>query len=187
MTYKKFFTVLAVAAFAAMIVSAPLAAAPGCPKKGDGEKMMGRGCMMLMQIANLSAEQKAKLEKLHQEHQKAMVDMRANLAKQRIDLKALLKNPADVKKAEAKIDEIARLHADMQKKCLAQRLAARALLSDEQKAQLDKMGCGMMGGMAGPMGRGGCRMGMKGAMKGCMQEQAQGKAACQQKAAEEKK
>ena len=93
MTHKKIFRVLALAAFVAMVVIAPLQAAPdcgkpGCPKKGDQEKMMGKdcmmkaeGCMMLTQIPNLSAEQKGKLEKLHAEHQAIMAAAMAEMQK----------------------------------------------------------------------------------------------------------
>ena len=123
MTHKKIFRVLALAAFVAMVVIAPLQAAPNCGKpgcKGDQEKMMAKGCgmeqgcMMLKNIPNLTDEQKAKLEKLHAEHQAMM----------------------------------AAAMADMQKKMQAHHEAVRALLTDEQKAKLPEMGgCGKMQGM----------------------------------------
>jgi Spy/CpxP family protein refolding chaperone len=153
MTHKKIFRVLALAAFVAMVVIAPLAAAPNCGKpgcQGDMKKMMDKGCgmaqgcMMLKTITDLSAEQKAKLEKLHAEHMKMMEAAKADMEKQAGEMAGLMKDPVDLKKAEAKIDELAKRHADMQKKCLAHRLAVRALLSDEQKAKLGAMGCGMM-------------------------------------------
>ena len=176
MTHKKIFRVLALAAFVAMVVIAPLQAAPncgkpGCPKKGDQEKMMGKdcqmkaeGCMMLKNIPNLTDEQKAKLEKLHAEMQKMMEAAMADMEKQAMEMKALMKDPVDVKKIEAKIDEIAMMKAGMQKKCLAHRLAVRALLNAEQKAKFDEMGCCGMGCgmMAGGMMHGqGCMMGKK--------------------------
>jgi Spy/CpxP family protein refolding chaperone len=170
MTHKKIFRVLALAAFVAMVAMAPLQAAPGCQKKGDPGKMMGQGCMMLQKLPGLSDEQKAKLEKLHAEHQKLMTAAMADMKKLAGEMQALMKDPVDVKKAEARIDELAKLKADMMKKCLAQRLAVRALLTDDQKAKLGEMGCGMMGGMAGAMMHGpgcmlgGCRKHMKGGM-----------------------
>ncbi len=172
MTHKKIFKVLTLAAFVAMVVIAPLQAAPNCGKpgcQGDMKKMMdkgcmmkGEGCMMLKNIPNLSDEQKGKLEKLHAEHQKMMEAAKADMEKQAAEMKALMKDPVDLKKAEAKIDEMAMMKADMQKKCLAHRLAVRALLTAEQKAKFDEMGgCGMGGGMMG-----GCQMGsMMGGMK----------------------
>ena len=151
MTHKKFFRVLALAAFVAMVAISTLQAAPDCQKKGDPEKMMGKGCMMMCnQLPNLSAEQKVTLEKLHLNHQKLMAAAKADIEKQTLEMKAMIKDPVDVKKIEAEIDEIAKRTADMQKKCLAHHLAVRALLTVEQKAKFDEMGCGMMmGGMKG--------------------------------------
>jgi Spy/CpxP family protein refolding chaperone len=178
-------------------VIAPLQAAPGCQKKGEHEKMMGQGCqmgqgcMMLKAIPNLSDEQKAKLEKLHAECQKMMVAAKADMEKQAQEMMALMKDPVDLKKAEAKIDELAKFHADMQKKCLAHRLAVKALLTDEQKAKLGEIGCGMGCGMAGAMmhGQGGCKMGQPKEGKGCMMEHGKEmkKGECPKKAEEEKK
>jgi Spy/CpxP family protein refolding chaperone len=172
MTHKKLFRVLALAAIVAMAAITPLQAGEGCQKKGDPEKMMGKGCamghgcMMLKAIPSLSDEQKGKLEKLHAEHLEIMVAAKAEMEKQALEMKALMKDPVDSKKIEAKIDEIAKMKADMQKKCLVHRLGVRALLTDEQKAKLGEMGCAGMGcGMMmhgqGCM-MGGCRMHMKG-------------------------
>jgi Spy/CpxP family protein refolding chaperone len=161
MTNKKIFRVLALAAFVAMAVIAPLQAGEGCQKSCGEKKVMDKGCamdqgcMMLKKIANLSDEQKAKLEKLHAEHMKMMEAFKADMEKQAGEMMGLMKDPVDLKKAEAKIDELAKMHADMQKKCLAHRLVVKALLTDEQKAKLGDMGCGMM--MHGQ----GCMMGKK--------------------------
>ncbi len=193
MTHKKLFKVLALAAFVAMVVIAPLQATPDCQKKGDHEKMMGKGCMMkaegclmLKNIPGLSDEQKGKLEKLCAEHMKMMEAAKADMEKQAAEMKGLMKDPVDVKKVEAKIDALAKMHADMQKKCLAHRLAVRALLTVEQKAKFDEMGCcGMMGGMGSMMG--GCQMKAeegKCGMKEHGKKMEHGKC---QKAAEEKK
>ena len=151
MTHKKIFRVLALAAFVAMVVISPLQAAPDCQKKDDHEKMMGKGGMMMCnQLPNLSAEQKVMLEKLNAEHQKLMAAAKADIEKQTVEMKAMIKDPIDVKKIEAEIDEIAKRKADMQKKCFAHYLTVRALLTVEQKAKFDEMGCGMMmGGMKG--------------------------------------
>jgi Spy/CpxP family protein refolding chaperone len=161
MTNKKIFRVLALAAFVAMVVIAPLQAGEDCQKSCGEKKVMDKGCamdqgcMMLKNITDLSAEQKAKLEKLHAECQKMMEAAKADMEKQSGEMMALMKDPVDLKKAEAKIDEMAAMKAGMQKKCLAHRLAVRALLSAEQKAKLGEMGCGMM--MHGQ----GCMMGKK--------------------------
>jgi Spy/CpxP family protein refolding chaperone len=201
---------MALAAFVAMVVIAPLQAAQGCQKKGDAEKMMGKGChmgqgcMMLKNISDLSVEQKGKLEKLHAEHMKMMEAAKADMEKLAGEMKGLMKDPVDLKKVEAKIDEAAKMRAGMMKKCLAHRLAVRALLSDEQKAKLGEMGCGMgCGMMMGAMqGQGGCLKGgahmqakeghdcqagakMPEQKKACCEAKA--KAECEKKAGEEKK
>jgi Spy/CpxP family protein refolding chaperone len=197
MTNKKIFRVLILAAFAAMIVIAPLQAAQGCQKQGDQKKMMGQGCMagqgcmMLKNIPNLSDEQKAKLEKLHAEHQKLMPAAKADMEKLHAEMQGLMKDPVDIKKVEAKIDEAAKMKADMMKKCLAHRLAVKALLTDEQKAKLGEMGCGMGCGMRGAMmhGQGCCKMGPEKKTGECgmmKKERKMDHSACQ-KAAEEKK
>jgi Spy/CpxP family protein refolding chaperone len=183
MTQKKLFKVLTLAAFVAMIAISPLQASDGCQEKAgcektkaegcekmkaEGcEKMKAEGCMMFKQIPNLSEEQKGTLEKLHAEHQKLMAAAKADIEKQTLEMKAMMKDPVDIKKIEAEIDEIAKRKADMQKKCLAHHLAVRALLTVEQKAKFDEMGCGMM--MGGMEHKGGCQMkqGMKMEKKKC--------------------
>lgn len=175
MKRNKFFNILTLALFAALVVAAPLAAAD-CQKKGEAEKKMAgkgcgmeQGCMMLKQIPNLSDEQKGKLEKMHGEMQKAMTEAKASMKKLAGEMQALMKDPVNLKKAEAKIDEMAQFHAGMQKKHLAQYLAVRALLTDEQKAKLGDMGGCMMTG--GCMMMGGQRMeGRDGACKGMKHE-----------------
>ena len=122
MTNKKIFRVLVLAAFVAMVAIAPLQAAQGCQKQGEQKKMMGKGCMagqgcmMLKNIPNLSDEQKAKLEKLHAEQQKTDGRGQGRHGKAAAEMQGLMKDPVDVKKAEAKIDEIAKMKADLQKK-----------------------------------------------------------------------
>lgn len=201
MTNKKIFRVLVLAAFVAMVAIAPLQAAQGCQKQGEQKKMMGQGCMagqgcmMLKNIPNLTDEQKAKLEKLQAEQQKRMAAAKADMEKLHAEMQGLMKDPVDLKKVEAKIDEAARMKADMMKKGLAHRLAVRALLTPEQKAKLGEMdmGCGMscgMGcGMQGAMmhGHGGMMGGKPMAGKGCMMGHGTAKAGCAAKAECQKK
>ena len=158
MTHKKMFQFFTLAVFVAVVLTVPLNAANGCQKKDGSGMMMGKCCMMLSNIINLSIEQKDKLEKLQMEHQKMMITIRAEMQKQGLEMKALMKNPVDVKKIEAKIDELNKMHADMQKKCLNHHLSVRTFLSDEQKAKFDEMNCGMMGGIGGMGCMGGCQM-----------------------------
>jgi hypothetical protein len=159
MTQKKFFKVLTLAAFVAMIVVLPLQAAGGCQEKAgcekkmkaegcekmkaEGcEKMKAEGCLMLKAIPNLSDEQKGKLEKLHAEHMAMM--------------------------AAAK--------AEMQKKI-------QALLTAEQKAKFGEMNCGQMQGQ-GCMKGGKPMEGKEG--KGCEEKCGQEKGKCQKAEAEKK-
>ena len=158
MTHKKMFQFLTLSLFVAMVLVAPLAVQADCQKKAEPCKKTGESCMMMCkQLPNLTAEQKDKLEKLHAEHQKMMVTAKADMEKQALAMKALMKDPIDVKKVEAKIDEIAMMKAGMQKKCFSHRLAVRALLTDEQKVKFDGM---MMGGCQMKAKAGKC--GMKG-------------------------
>jgi Spy/CpxP family protein refolding chaperone len=179
------FQLLTLSLFVAMVAISPLLAGDGCQEKAacekklkaEGcEKMKAEGCMMLKQIPNLSDEQKGKLEKLCMEHQKMMTAAKAEMEKQALEMQVLMKDPVDVKKIEAKIDEMAMMKAGMQKKCLAHCLAVRALLTVEQKAKCEAMGCGMMGGMG--------MMGGKCGMKEHGMKKEHGKC---QKAEEEKK
>jgi Spy/CpxP family protein refolding chaperone len=206
MTNKTIFKVLVLAAFVAMVAIAPLQAATdcqkqataGCQKQGEQKKMMGhdcamgQGCMMLKAIPNLTDEQKGKLEKLHAEQQKLMAAAKAGMEKLHAEMQGLMKEPVDLKKVEAKIDEAAKMKADMMKKGLAHRLEVRALLTAEQKAKLGEMGCGLGCGMGGAMmhGHGRCGMDKKQmeAKAGCgMKHGREAKHEGCQKAAEEKK
>lgn len=106
-------------------------------------------------MPELTADQTAKFQKLALEHQKAMIPLKANLKTKQLDLHELMMEGADQKKLEAKIDEIAKANADLQKKCLAHRSAALGLLTAEQKKAMPQGcpamagGCGMGGHQAG--------------------------------------
>ena len=99
-------------------------------------------------MPELTAEQTAKLQKLALEHQKAMIPLKAELKTKRLDFQQLMMEGADQKKLEAKIDEIAKANADIQKKCLLHRSAALGLLTAEQKKAMPQ-GCLTMGGGRG--------------------------------------
>ena len=59
-----------------------------------------------------------------------MVAAKADMEKLHAEMQGLMKDPVDVKKAEAKIDKAMQMKAAMMKKCLAHRLAVKALLTD---------------------------------------------------------
>ena len=134
----------------ALVFTLPLLAQKADP--GACEKACG--------IPNLTPEQAAKIEKVKIEHQKALLLLQADLKIKRLELRQLMIEKADQKKLEAKIDELAKVGADMQKKCLAHRNEVRGLLTDEQKKAFDQkcagMGCGAGMGHGARCGSGGC-------------------------------
>lgn len=131
------------------------------PQKSDqprGERFRGR----MMEKLNLTDEQKDKVEQLRIEHQKAMIDLRADMQKKNLALKELtskgnysradyLNLVNDISSARNKIEAARANH----------RMDIYSLLDDQQKKIFDKMP--MMGGKGfermGMMGRH-CPMGM---------------------------
>ncbi len=156
---------VALIAALALVLTAPLLA------QMTGQDAPGKGCA----IPNLTAEQSAKIAKLKVDQEKAMIQLRAALETKRLELRQLMLEKADLKKLEAKIDEIAKAGADIQKSCLAHKIAVKALLTDEQKKAVDKM-CGEMACASGMrmgcgqrmgMGHGGGCAGVRGGHMGC--------------------
>ncbi len=132
----------------ALVFAFPLLAQTEKPATGE------KGCG----IPSLTADQTARFQKLALEHQKAMIPLQAELKTKQLDLHQLMMEGADQKKLEAKIDEIAKANADIQKKCLLHRNAALGLLTAEQKKAMPQ-GCMTMGGGCGMGGhQSGCGM-----------------------------
>jgi hypothetical protein len=101
----------------------------------------------------------------------------------RLELKQLMLEKADQKKLEAKIDEIAKAGADIQKSCLAHKTAVKGLLTDEQKKALEEkcggMSCGGGMGHGASMGHGGgCGGGCSGHKMGQMEKGGQAAKGC---------
>lgn len=95
----------------------------------------------------------------------------------RLELRQLVLDKADQKKLEAKIDELAKVGADIQKKCLAHRSEVGRLLTDEQKKALDQKCAGMSCGAG--MGHGaGCGGGCSGHKMGKMGQDGHGAKGC---------
>lgn len=126
------FSMLLVTIFVVLAFSLPMMAAGKCQVNG------GHCCN---QIPDLTAEQKAKIQKLHIEGQKKMISLKAELKKQELDLKALLMEKKSGKEVDAKIDEIFKIKARILKECLANCNAIRNLLTDEQKKHFDLKLC----------------------------------------------
>jgi len=162
----------------ALVLTLPLLAQKADP--GASDKACG--------IPNLTPDQAIKIEKLKVEHQKALVLLQADLKTKRLELRQLMLEKADQKKLEAKIDELAKVGADIQKKCLAHRSEVGRLLTDEQKKALDQKCAGMSYGAGMGHGAGyggGCsghkmgKMGQDGhGAKGCGAKGCGSKAGC---------
>lgn len=123
----------------ALILAFPLLA-----QKSGAER-----CEKACGIPDLTAEQTTKIQTLRLEFEKAILALQTDLKTKRLEFRGLMMERADQKKLEAKIDEMAKVSADIQKKALAHRNEIRNLLTDEQKKFFDQkcsgMGCG--GGM----------------------------------------
>ncbi len=166
----------------ALIFTFPLLA----QKEGPGS------CEKACGIPNLTPEQTAKIQKLALEHQKALLTLQTVLKTKQLEWRQLMMEGADQKKFEAKIDELAKARADIQKKCLAHRTEIRSLLTDEQKKAMDQkcggMGCGAGfghghgkgGSKCGSGGCGGHKMGKMGQHR-CGQEGSQPAKECSKK------
>ena len=144
-----------------------------------GQGASEKGCA----IPNLTADQTAKMAKLKLEHQKAMVPLQAALKTKRLELRQLTLEKADQKKLEARIDEIAKAGADIQKSCLAHKTAVSSLLTDEQKKAMEQkcggMSCGAGMEHGARMGHGGgCGGGGNGHMMGKMEKGGQAAKGC---------
>jgi hypothetical protein len=157
----------------ALVLTIPLMAQMA--SQGASEK----GCA----IPNLTPEQTAKIAKLKVEHQKALIQLQAAVKTKRLELRQLMLEKADQTKLNAKIDEIAKAGADIQKSCLAHKTAVSGLLTDEQKKAVEQkcggMSCGAGTGHGARMGHGGgCGGGCNGHMMGKMEKGGQATKGC---------
>ena len=162
MTIKK--TLLSV--FTGIILIAFLAAPTSASHCCMKQKQDAGKCKMLDMIPNVTPEQKEQIMKVCSESQTAMKPLCEALAKEHQALMELLKNPVDQAQIEAKIDNVAKMKADMMKKCLGCCLAIRNLLTDEQKAKFMPMNCCCGGQMGMGCGFGNGKIGC-GVKKGC--------------------
>ena len=120
------------------------------------QKSGAERCEKACGIPDLTAEQTTQIQKLKLEFEKAILALQTDMKTKRLEFCGLIVEHADQKKLEAKIDEIAKVSANIQKKALAQRNEIRNLLTDEQKKFFDQKCSGL--GCGGGMGCGrGCR------------------------------
>jgi Spy/CpxP family protein refolding chaperone len=132
MKNKNIVSMLMIVLMIVMVAASPALA------RGNGGKC-GNCCMMMGKMLDLTVEQQNKIQKLKLEPQKVMIPVKAELQKQKLEFKTLMMNPTDRKKIDAKIDEISKTRAEIQKKCVSHRLAVRNLLTDEQKTKFNNM------------------------------------------------
>lgn len=105
----------------------------------SGPEPCGKACG----IPDLTPEQTSKIQRLKLEFQKALLPLQTDLKTKRLEFRMLMMDQADQKKLEAKIDEIAKVSADIQKKSLVHRNEIRNLLTDVQKKFFDQKCSGM--------------------------------------------
>lgn len=140
---------------------------PNMPMRGMGMGMM-RGQLgpagMQMGVANLTPEQKTKLQDLRLTHQKEMLPIQSQLQKLQSDLKLeLTADKANDGKVKSLQGEISKLTSDLGAKKFAHMRSMREVLTPEQRKAFDqRVLSGNMGprGQRGPgamMGRGGRR------------------------------
>ena len=136
---KQILTVLA----AMILTSVSMAQGPG---KGV--------CKAFGNIPNLTDDQKTQIDQLRTSHMKEMTTYRADLDKLQAELRQLeiVDNP-DMKKIDAKIDEISSVKNKMTKERTNHRLAVRGLLTPEQKVYFDA-NCGYRQGKGNHQGKG---------------------------------
>jgi Spy/CpxP family protein refolding chaperone len=122
---------------------------------------MGRGDCKKMgaHIPDLTDEQKTKIEDLWLAHQKDVQPHRLQMQKMRIELQELMiTEKPDLKKINAKQEEMSKARLEMQKKAVAHRLTVRELLTEKQRIFFDKHPMGPRQGAGFHKGfRGGCQ------------------------------
>lgn len=120
---------------------------------------MGRGGGM-MEMLDLDSATAAKVAKLHDEHQKDRIALRAKLETARVEFRAAMrKDPVDEKSALSRQKEVSSIREQLQTSALEHRFAVAKLLTPEQrKLFMDHAGRGgMTGGEGYGFGRGGHR------------------------------
>ncbi|MBD3285200.1 periplasmic heavy metal sensor [candidate division WOR-3 bacterium] len=112
------------------------------------------------QIAEtLTDEQKDAIRELHTEHQKKMIDHRAEMDEVMEELNDLYMENASESQIMNKIEEIGKLRTEADKERAKLALEVRDLLTEEQKQMLEEAGgiMGLRGLMGGHGGHGGPR------------------------------
>lgn len=166
---------------AIILVIALVAAYPVLAQQAESGCCKGKTAhgMQACKIPNLTTEQLSMIQKLKLEFEKEMLPVRTKMQSLKLDLRTLNAENADLKKIEAKIDEISKVCAELQKRRIAHHREIRNLLTDEQKAFFDLRCAAGMGCQSGTCG-GGCKsQGMGRIERGCQSGCGQGQMKCE--------
>ncbi|MFQ5835017.1 MAG: Spy/CpxP family protein refolding chaperone [bacterium] len=106
---------------------------------------------------NLTAEQKDRIANLRLTFKEETLELRSQLARKRLEVqKLLLEESPDLTRVYDLVDEMAPIHAEIQKKAIGFRSKVKSLLTKEQLEKLPGLGLGRRFGRAmgrrGPMG-----------------------------------
>jgi Spy/CpxP family protein refolding chaperone len=148
------------------LVMAPLAAraqGPGTPPPGDGHEMQWTGApdddpipgpmmhgrhgaggramhMAMMRQLDLSADQRARIEAIHERQARKAIQSRADIQIATLDLRKLMRaEKPDQRAIDAQIDRVAALRAGLRKAQVATMLEARAVLTPEQQKKFREL------------------------------------------------
>ena len=124
-----------------LVITASLTNAQPCNRGNQKFQHPHKG---IMDIPDLTAEQKKQIQKLRLEHQKDVLPLKTKLKAAKLDMQSLILEEADQKTIDKKIEEIGKIKIELAKKKNAHRMKVRNLLTDEQKSVFDahRMGKG---------------------------------------------
>ena len=110
-----------------------------CQDRGFG-RGDGPGILAKAEALELTSEQIKKIKTMRLDMAKEKIRLRSELELKQLELKELLSaDEPDMRRIEAKIDEMAPLRTELQKKRIEHRLAVRNVLTQEQRDKLELM------------------------------------------------
>ena len=103
--------------------------------RGDGPNILAQA-----EALELTSEQIKKIKVMHLDMAKETVRLRSDLELKQLEMRELMSvDEPDLRLIEAKIDEMALLRTELQKKHIEHQLAVRNILTPEQRAKLELM------------------------------------------------
>lgn len=105
-----------------------------CLGMGPGPRMNN-----MIEKLNLTADQKAKFDKFLSEHQKKMIDLRADLSKKRIDMKDMADGNLNRKEIVAKTEEMNKAHNTIALERASFLANVSEILTDAQKKEVKNL------------------------------------------------